>query len=180
MSLETVLVNNDGLENVFVYIKDGLGNYFFEVPTTAVVLDQRGCRYVPHVLGLRVGQPLEILNSDATMHNIHAVPSVNREFNFSQHIQGMKAVKTFTAPEVMVRFKCDVHTWMTAYVGVLNHPYFAVTANGGQFDLKDVPAGTYTVEAWHEKFGAQTQSVTLAEKERREVTFTFKAEGAGN
>jgi hypothetical protein len=175
VTFDTVLVDNGGLENVFVHVKDGLGDYYFDVPTTAVTLDQKGCLYTPHVLGLRVGQPLEIVNSDATMHNVHAVPSVNREFNFSQHIPGMKERRTFTAPEVMVRLKCDVHSWMAAYAGVVNHPYFAVTANGGQFQLKGLPAGTYTVEAWHEKFGTTSQSVTLGEKGEQTVTFTFKS-----
>jgi plastocyanin len=172
---ENVVVNNGGLDNVFVYVKDGLGDYYFDVPTEAVALDQKGCRYTPHVFGLRVGQPLEIVNSDATMHNVHAMPTVNREFNFSQHVPGMKERKTFTAREVMVRFKCDVHGWMSAYAGVLDHPYFAVTANGGQFQLKGLPAGTYTVEAWHEKLGTSSQSVTLGEKDDRNITFTFKA-----
>jgi plastocyanin len=174
-TFDTVVVDNGGLENVFVYVKDGLGDYYFDVPTDAVTLDQKGCRYTPHVFGLRVGQPLEIVNSDATMHNVHAVPTVNREFNFSQHVTGMKERKTFTAREVMVRFKCDVHTWMSAYAGVLDHPYFAVTANGGQFQLKGLPAGTYTVEAWHEKLGTSSQRVMLGEKEDRNITFTFKA-----
>jgi plastocyanin len=174
-TFDTVVVDNGGLENVFVYVKDGLGDYYFDVPTDAVTLDQKGCRYTPYVLGLRVGQPLEIVNSDATMHNVHAVPTVNREFNFSQHVTGMKERKTFTAREVMVRFKCDVHTWMSAYAGVLDHPYFAVTANGGQFQLKGLPAGTYTVEAWHEKLGTSSQRVMLGEKEDRNITFTFKA-----
>jgi hypothetical protein len=175
VTFDTVLVNNGGLENVFVYVKDGLGDYYFDVPSEAVTLDQKGCLYTPHVLGVRVGQPLEISNSDATMHNVHAVPAVNREFNFSQHIPGMKERRTFTAREVMVRLKCDVHGWMAAYAGVLDHPYFAVTANGGQFQLKGLPAGTYTVEAWHEKFGTASQSVTLGEKDDRTITFTFKA-----
>jgi hypothetical protein len=174
VTFDTVLVNNGGLENVFVYVKDGLGDYYFDVPAEAVTLDQRGCLYTPRVFGLRVGQPLEIINSDSTMHNVHAVPTVNREFNFSQHIPGMKERRTFTAREVMVRLKCDVHGWMVAYAGVLDHPYFAVTANGGQFQLKGLPAGTYTVEAWHEKFGTTSQSVTLGEKDDRNITFTFK------
>jgi plastocyanin len=175
LPLNTVMVNNGALENVFVYVKDGLGNYVFDTPTQAVTLDQKGCSYTPHVFGVRVGQAVEIVNSDPTLHNVHALASANREFNFPQAIQGMKQSKTFSAPEVMVHFKCDVHNWMSAYVGVLAHPYFAVTDIGGTFELKNLPAGTYTIEAWHEKLGTQTQSVTIGEKESKAISFTFKA-----
>jgi plastocyanin len=178
---ETFVVGSDGktLGNVFVYVKDGLGNYVFDTPTQAVQLDQHGCRYTPHVFGIRVGQPLEITNSDMTLHNIHAVPKNNSEFNTGQPLQGMKHEHTFTAPEVMVPFKCDVHGWMNAYVGVVNHPFFAVTKEDGKFELKGLPAGTYTIEAWHERLGPMTQSVTIAEKETKgDVTFTFKSAGA--
>ncbi len=123
----------------------------------------------------RVGQVLEIVNSDPTLHNIHALPKGNTEFNTGQPIQGMKTEHKFTAKEVMVPFKCDVHGWMNAYVGVLDHPYFTVSDADGKFELKGVPPGTYTIEAWHEKLGTTTQSVTLAEKGTQEITFTFKA-----
>ena len=103
---------------------------------------------------MRVGQPIEIINSDPTLHNIHAMPKANSEFNTGQPMQGMKTKHTFTAKEVMVPFKCDVHGWMNAYVGVLDHPYFAVTGEDGKFALKGLPPGTYTIEAWHEKLGA--------------------------
>jgi Carboxypeptidase regulatory-like domain len=175
LTLDTILVSNGGLENVFVYVKDGLGNYYFDMPTTPVTLDQKGCNYTPHVIGARTGQPIEIVNSDATLHNVNAVATVNQGFNLGQPIQGMKNAKVFTAPEVMVRIKCDVHSWMTAYAGILPHPYFAVTANGGAFELKGLPPGTYTIEAWHEKLGTQTQSVTLGDKETKSVSFAFKA-----
>jgi plastocyanin len=177
---ETYLVGSDGksLGNVFVYVKDGLGSYAYDMPTEPAKIDQKECRYHPHVFGMRVGQPLEILNSDPTLHNIHAMPKNNQEFNNGQPIQGMKMTHTFTAKEIMVPFKCDVHGWMNAYVGVLDHPYYAVTKDDGKFELKDLPAGTYTIEAWHEKFGAQTQSVTVAAKESKDVTFTFKPAGA--
>lgn len=175
--METYVVGADGksLGNVFVYVKDGLGNYVFDPPAEAAKIDQKDCRYHPHVFGMQVGQPLEILNSDPTLHNIHAVAKNNREFNNGQPIQNMKTTHTFTAPEVMVPFKCDVHGWMNAYVGVLNHPYFAVTDANGTFTLKSLPPGTYTIEAWHEKLGAQTQSVTVGAKEIKDITFTFKA-----
>ena len=176
-SQETYQVGADGkaLGNVFVYVKDGLGNYVFDTPTESAKIDQKDCRYHPHVFGVRVGQPLEILNSDPTLHNIHALPKGNAEFNTGQPIQGMKTTKTFTAKEVMVPFKCDVHGWMNAYVGVLDHPYFAVTDKDGKFELKGLPPGTYTIEAWHEKLGAMTQSVTLGPKDSKDVSFTFKA-----
>jgi plastocyanin len=177
---ENFVADNGGLENVFVYVKDGLGDYWFDVPAEPVKLDQQACRYKPHVLGVRAGQKLAISNSDDTLHNVHALATANREWNKGQHIKNMVDEKVFTKPEVMVRFKCDVHNWMYAYVGVLNHPYFAVTHGGGKFELKGLPAGTYTIEAWHEKLGTQTQSVTLAEKESKELTFTFKPVAASS
>jgi len=177
---ETYIVSDDGknLGNVFVYVKDGLGNYVYDTPTTPAKIDQKECRYHPHVFGMRVGQPLEIINSDPTLHNIHAMPKANSEFNNGQPIQVMKMTHTFDKKEVMVPFKCDVHGWMNAYVAVLDHPYFAVTGDDGKFELKDLPPGTYTIEAWHEKLGPMTQSVTLGQKETKDVTFSFKPAGA--
>jgi plastocyanin len=173
---ETVLVGDAGaLQNVFVYVKDGLGDLRFPIPSTAAVLDQKGCRYVPHVLGVQVGQNVDIANSDPTLHNVHAVPAANQEFNQGQPLPGMKFTRQFSTREVMVPFKCDVHPWMQAYIGVLEHPYFAVTGPDGSFSLKGLPPGTYTIEAWHEKLGTQTQSVTIGEKESRDIAFSFKA-----
>jgi plastocyanin len=180
VTFQTVLVKDGGLDNVFVYVKDGLGNYYFDTPTEPAKLDNHGCKYVPHVMGVRVGQPIEISNSDQTMHNVNALPKVNHGFNFSLILPGMKQTKTFTAREVMVFFKCDVHPWMNAYVGVVDHPYYAVTADGGTFELKNLPAGTYKVEAWHEKLGTQLQDVTLGEKESKAIGFTFKLAAATN
>jgi hypothetical protein len=173
---ETYMVGADGksLENVFVYVKDGLGNYEYDAPTDHPQIDQHMCRYHPHVQGLRVGQPLEILNSDPTLHNIHALPKNNQEFNNGQPIQGMKMNHTFTAKEVMVPFKCDVHGWMNAYVGVLDHPYFAVTDKDGKFSIKNLPPGNYTIEAWHEKLGTMEQKITVGPKEAKDLSFTFK------
>ena len=177
---ETFVVGEGGgLGNVFVYVKDGLGSRTFPAPTEPVTIDQKACRYYPHVMGVMVGQPLQIVNSDPTLHNIHATPKANTEFNTGQPIQGMKTDRVFTAPEVMVPFKCDVHGWMNAYAGVLNHPFFAVTPADGTFSIKGLPPGTYTIEAWHEKLGPMTQSVTVAEKETKDANFTFKA-GSGN
>src|SRR3954447_12756013 len=177
---ETYMVGSDGksLANVFVYVKDGLGNYVFDTPTETAKIDQKECRYHPHVFGMCVGQPLEIVNSDPTLHNIHAMPKANQEFNNGQPIQGMKMTHTFDKKEVMVPFKCDAHGWMNAYVAVLDHPYFATTDKDGKFELKSLPPGTYTIEAWHEKLGTQTASVTLGAKESKDVTFTFKPAGA--
>jgi hypothetical protein len=177
---ETYVVGPDGksLANVFVYVKDGLDKYAFDTPTEPARIDQKDCRYHPHVFGMQVGQPLEIVNSDPTLHNIHAVAKNNREFNNGQPLQGMKTTHAFTAPEVMVPFKCDVHGWMNAYVGVLPHPFFAVTDAGGSFSLKGLPPGTYTIEAWHERLGTSTQTVTLGEKDSKEISFTFKAPAA--
>jgi hypothetical protein len=174
---ETYEVGDDGktLGNVFVYVKDGLGNYVYDTPTETAKIDQKECRYHPHVFGMRVNQPLEIVNSDPTLHNIHAMPKANSEFNNGQPIQGMKMNHAFKAKEVMVPFKCDVHGWMNAYVGVLDHPYFAVSKENGSFEIKNLPPGTYTIEAWHEKLGATTQSVTIGAKESKDLNFTFDA-----
>jgi plastocyanin len=172
---ETLVTDSGGLGNVFVYIKEGLAGYYFEPPTQPVRLDQKGCRYEPHVFGVQVGQNVEFVNSDATPHNIHALANANAEFNFSQQIQTQKNSRFFSKPEVMVRIKCDMHNWMSAYAGVLEHPYFSVTKPGGDFELANLPAGSYTVEAWHEALGTQSRQVTLADNEKKAVTFTFKA-----
>jgi plastocyanin len=172
---EAVSVGPGGaLQNVFVYVKDGLGNRAFPVPPTPVALDQKGCRYAPHVLGIQVGQTLEILSSDNTLHNVHALPANNREFNKSHPLAGITHSHVFSTKEVMVPFKCDVHRWMNAYVGVLDHPFFGVTGPNGSVELKGLPPGTYTIEAWHEKLGTQTQTVTIGEKQTGDVAFTFK------
>jgi plastocyanin len=176
LKTETAVVGSDGsLGNVFVYVKDGLGNRTFPTPSEPVVLDQKGCHYTPHVLGIQIGQPLQIVNSDDTLHNVHGLAKSNKEFNQGQPIQGMKMTHTFSTKEVMIPFKCDVHGWMNAWIGVLDHPYYSVTSSDGTFSLKGLPPGTYTIEAWHEKLGAQTQTVTVGEKESKNVSFTFKA-----
>jgi len=173
---DAVLVSADGaVKNVFVYIKDGLdSSYSFDIPATPVVLDQKGCRYVPRVIGVRTGQPIEIVNSDATLHNVHALPMANQEFNHGQGVKAQPMTHTFTVPEVMVRFKCDVHGWMSAYVGVMAHPFFAVTGPDGAFEIKGVPPGTYTLAVWHETFGTQTQQITIADRETKTVAFSYK------
>lgn len=170
---ETVVVNNGTLQNVFVYVKSGLGDLKFSPPAESVVLDQDGCRYHPHVIGVQVGQELIIRNSDGILHNIHPVPTVNKGFNLGQPVK-MDSKKKFDQPEVMIPVKCDVHDWMQGYIGVVAHPYFAVTGADGTFTLPNLPPGTYTLEAWHEEYGTQTLEVTVGEKETKDVEFTFK------
>ncbi|MCB0403163.1 MAG: hypothetical protein KDD51_00155 [Bdellovibrionales bacterium] len=158
---ERVVVNpNKTLKNVFVYIKSGAKKG--SAPTQAVVFDQKGCVYHPHVIGVQVGQPFDIVNSDATLHNVHSMAKKNAGFNMGMATKGQKVTKTFSKPETMIKFKCDVHGWMTAYVGVVDNPYFAVTGDDGSFTLKDVPPGDYTIEAWHEKLKTKTATVKVA------------------
>jgi plastocyanin len=175
MSEEVVVNDNGTLRNVFVYVKDGLGNRRFSAPRQAVVLDQVDCVYVPRVLGVQVGQPMEIRNSDDTLHNVHCAANTNLPFNEAQPLKGMKKNHTFNRAEVMVFFKCDVHPWMGAYVGVVPHPYFSVTGADGAFSLKNLPAGEYTIEAWHEKYGTQTQKMKVGDGETQTIEFTFEA-----
>jgi hypothetical protein len=173
---EQLLVGaGNGLQNVFVYVKDGLGTRTYAVPTTPVTFDQKGCRYIPHVFGVQAGQPILISNSDATLHNVNATPKDNRAFNFGQPASVPAVTRTFDKPEVMVPLRCDVHGWMNAYAGVVGHPFFAVTKDDGGFEIKGLPAGTYTVEAWHEQLGRQSQSVTVDGQTPAKVAFSFKS-----
>jgi plastocyanin len=172
---ETLLVGaNGGLQNVFLHVKDAFGGQVFKAPTTPVVLDQLGCRYTPHVFGVQVGQPVRIVNSDPTLHNVHGIAKVNAEFNFGQLPKVPPTDRTFDKPEVMVPLRCDVHGWMASYAGVVPHPFFAVSGEDGAFAITGLPAGTYTVEAWHERLGVQTASVTSDGKTPVDLTFTFK------
>jgi len=168
------IVNDGGaFQNVFVYVKEGQGDTKAEPPAEPAIIDQQGCMYEPHVLGVVVGQTVEIRNSDATLHNVHALPENSKQFNNAMPMKGMTIKKRFTSPEVMVRLKCDVHPWMSAYVGVLDHPHFAVTGADGSFEIENLPAGTYTVEAWHEKAGTQTQKVTVSDDAPAAADFSF-------
>jgi hypothetical protein len=163
---------DNGLANVYVYISKGLEGKTFTPPTQAGELNQEGCNYMPYVSGVMVGQPVGIKNSDPVMHNIHALPKAdgNTEFNFAQPTQGdvndSKWVASITKPEVLVKLKCDVHPWMFAYVGVSASPYFAITDKDGNFKIPNVPAGSYTLTAYHLKtHGAnpgETQDITVA------------------
>lgn len=170
---EVVVNSNNTLKNVFVYVKEGLEGKTFETPQTPIVFDQKGCKYEPHVFGIQVNQPLEIRNSDATLHNVHGMPKETKEFNLGMPIQGMKLTRKFDKPEMMVKFKCDVHPWMSAYAGVLAHPYYSATGIEGKYEIKDLPAGRYVIEAWHEKYGAQTQEVVLSESGDQSLDFTY-------
>jgi len=173
---ETVVGNPGALANVFVYVKSGLpAGARYTAPTTPVVLDQDGCRYHPHVFGVMVGQAVEIRNSDPVLHNIKAKATKNRPFNISQPTAGMKTNRTFTAPEVMVALECNVHGWMNAYAGVRPDPFFAVSVADGSFSIKGLPPGTYTIEAWHERYGTQTATVTVTGTESKTADITFAA-----
>jgi hypothetical protein len=172
---EDVIVNDNGtLRNVFVYIKAGLPEVAWPVPAEPAKLDQVGCVYTPHVLGLMVGQDLMILNSDATNHNVHPLPRTNREWNLSQPPKGDPIIRQFNRPEVMIPFKCNVHPWMKAFLGVLPHPFFAVSGEDGTFTIKDVPPGGYTLEAWHERYGTQEITVTVSPSGAATAEFTFQ------
>jgi len=161
------------LANVFVYIKDIKGN--FPAPSTPVVLDQKGCQYHPHVHAVMVGQPLQIKNDDATLHNVHAMPAVNSQFNEGQPVQGMVSTKKFDKAEITpFKVKCDVHGWMKSYMAVMPHPFYAVSETNGTFTIPNLPPGQYTVVAWHEKYGQQEQQVTVGAKESKALSFTFK------
>jgi plastocyanin len=176
---EVLIVGPDNtLQNVFLHLKGAFNNQVFAAPSTPVLLDQQGCRYLPHVFGVQVGQPVRILNSDQTLHNVHAIPKANDEFNFGQMTKGIENTRTFSAPEIMVPFRCDVHGWMNAFAGVVPHPFFAVSKEDGTFEIKGLPAGTYTLEAWHERLGTQTQSVTSDGKTPVSANFTFKAQAS--
>lgn len=170
---DKVVTNDAGeLANAFVYVKEGLTGSF-DAPGDSHMLDQAGCQYAPHVSGMMVGQNLVIRNSDPTLHNVHAMPKVNKEFNQGQPFQGMELEHTFDKQEVMVRFKCDVHPWMASYMAVLDHPFFGVSGDDGSFEILDLPAGEYVLEAWHEEFGTRTQTVTVGANAVAAVTFDF-------
>lgn len=171
---EEVVVGPAGeLANVIVYVKDVPGNY--PPPQTAAILDQKGCKYIPHVTAVQVGQSIQIKNSDATLHNVHAMPEVNSQFNEGQPVQGMVSTKKFDKPELKpFRIKCDVHGWMKSYMAVLPHPYHSVSQMNGSFSIANLPPGSYTLVAWHEKYGQQEQQITVAPNEQKQVAFTFK------
>jgi plastocyanin len=174
MSELLVVGAGNGLKNVFVYVKDGLGQRTYAVPTATVMLDQKGCQYLPHVVGAQVGQTIKVANNDVALHNVHALPKSNREFNFSQPANLAPVDRVFASAEIGIPVKCDVHGWMNAYFSVVPHPFFAVTKDDGSFEIRGLPSGTYTVEAWHETLGTQTRSVTVDGTTPAKVTAAFK------
>lgn len=173
-SEELVVNGNKTLRNVFVYVKAGLGNRSFPPPADPVVFNQQGCMFRPHVVGLVVGQKLDIKNNDNASHNVHPIARMNREWNQSMSPGAGDIMEQFSRPEVMIPVRCNVHPWMRAYISVLPHPFFAVTDDKGAFSLRGLPPGEYTIEAWQEKFGTQNQKITVGPKESKTVSFTFK------
>jgi hypothetical protein len=171
---EEVVVNPNGtLKNVFVYVKSGLEGKTYDVPKEPVTINQTGCHYEPHVFGIMAKQELDILNSDDTLHNIHAMPTKSAEFNVGEPNKGMIVKRKFATPEIMVHFKCDVHPWMSAYIGVMDNPFYSATGDDGTFSLKGLPAGEYEIAAWHEKYGEQVQKVKVGDGEAKSIDFKF-------
>ena len=168
---QTVQVQDGGLAHVFVWVKNAPGGQ--AAPSDPVTLDQQGCEYHPHVIGVRTGQPIKITNSDETLHNIHPRPTVNAEFNIGQPRKGMESTKSFDKQEIMIPVGCDVHPWMRSYISVVDHPYFAVTKDDGSYEIKGLPAGDYEVEAYHEKLKTQTQKVTVKDGDNK-LDFTYQ------
>jgi plastocyanin len=171
---ENVVVSDGHLQNVFIYIKDGLGNRTFDAPKDTVTLSQSGCRYHPHVLGVMAGQTIKIVNDDPTTHNIHPTPKDNREWNESQAPKAAALEKSFAREEVMLPVKCNQHPWMRMFVNVVKNPFYAVTGPDGKFEIKGLPPGDYTLAFVHEKLGEHDQKLTLAAKDAKTVDATFK------
>lgn len=161
------------LANVFVWIRKGLPEKKYDVPKEPVVLNQRGCIFIPHVVGVMTGQDLEIRNSDKTAHNVNTRPKKNKGFNQAQPPDTRPLIKNFVREEVMLKFSCDMHTWMRCYVGVISHPFYAVTGKDGTFSLKDVPDGEYEVEVWHELLKTRTQTIKVKDGKTTEVEFVY-------
>lgn len=181
---EDLVVNGDKVQNVFVYIKEGktdkganLAGFSFDPPSTPVTLDQHGCHYVPHVLGIQTKQPFQVVNSDATSHNVNVQAAKNEKFNQGQGPGAAPIDKKFQRAEVLIPVKCNQHPWMKAYIGVMSNPFYAVSGKDGHFEIRGVPPGTYTVVAWHEKYPqGLTQTITVGPSENKELNFSFNAQ----
>jgi plastocyanin len=173
MAQEVMTDAKGDLQNVVVFVSEGLGDRTFDAPSQPVVVQQKGCMYQPHVLAVRANQTLQLVNDDPTSHNVHPQPANNREWNKAEP-PGTKMEESFAREEIAIPVKCNVHPWMRGYIAVFKHPYFAVTGKDGGFDLSNLPPGTYTIKAWHEKLGTSTQTVTISANETKEINFVFK------
>jgi plastocyanin len=171
---EAVVATGGHLANVFVYVKDGLGGHTFDIPKEAVTLDQSGCKYHPHMLGVMAGQDVKIVNSDPTTHNIHPTPKDNREWNESQPPSSAPLDKNFAREEILLPVKCNQHPWMKMYINVVKNPFYAVSGADGKFEIKGLPPGDYTLAFVHERYPEQDVKVTLAAKDAKTVDVTFK------
>ena len=169
-----VLGNGNTMGNILVWVSKGLpAGKTFPVPKTPVTLDQRGCIYVPHVMGIMVGQQYRILNSDGILHNIHTLPKVNPSFNRAMPATLKETSTSFAKPEAVFNIKCDVHPWMSAYIAVFTHPFFSTTGTDGKFTISGLDAGTYEITAWHERLGTQSASVTVTGSDTKTQDFKF-------
>jgi plastocyanin len=169
-----VLGTNNAMANIMVRVVSGLpAGKAWPSPKEPVVMNQDGCQYKPHVMGIMVGQPFKVLNSDGVLHNVHALPTVNRPFNMAMPPTRKEAEESFPKEEGMFRVKCDVHPWMQAYIGVFTNPFFAVTKEDGKFTIANLPPGTYQIEAWHEKLGTQKATVTVGASDTKQASFKF-------
>jgi plastocyanin len=178
---EQYVIHDGGLQNVFIYVKDGLGNKLYAPSRNPVVIDQKGCRFTPHVVGVQAGQPVKFTNSDPTMHNVHFTPqiSTNQAVDISQPPNGSPDMRTLPSPEIMIPVRCNNHPWMEAFINVASNPFFAVSDADGHFTIKGLPPGTYTVVAVHEKLGQKTATVTVTSKQRANQDFTYSAPANG-
>jgi plastocyanin len=173
MTEEVVVASDSGVEGAVVYVSHGLEGQTFQPPAQPVVLEQKGCIYQPHVVALQTNQKLQVVNSDQTTHNIHPIPANNREWNMTQP-PGTPLEQTFAREEIAIPVKCNVHPWMRGYIAVFKHPFFAVTGKDGTFEIKNLPPGNYTIQAWHGKLGMQMQQTTVAAGQSQKLDFVFK------
>jgi plastocyanin len=174
-----VLGPGNTMGNIMVWVSKGLpAGKTWPAPKTPVTLDQNGCQYKPHVMGIMVGQQYKILNSDGVLHNIHTLPTINKSFNQGMPATLKEATTVFDKPEGVFHIKCDVHPWMSAYIAVFNHPFFSVTGPDGKFTISGLDPGTYEITAWHEKLGTKTATVTVGASDSKTQDFKFAVPAA--